>query len=75
MEVENVQIFVLMARFSEAETAQVSASILRDFSFELEVNEVKLCLDCINRERLNLGDFVCSCVELFHTSDADNYPV
>ncbi|MDY7064287.1 hypothetical protein PsexTeo8_06970 [Pseudomonas extremaustralis] len=75
MEVENVQIFVLMARFSEAETAQVSASTLLDFSFELEVNVIKLCLDCIYRERLNFGVFVFFCVELFHASHAGNYPV
>lgn len=60
---------------SEAEAAMASASSSTALSFELEVYEINLCLDCINRERLNLGDFVCSCVELFHTSDADNYSV
>lgn len=60
---------------SKAEAAKASASSSPSLSFELDVNEIKLCLDCINRERLNLVDFVCSCVELFHASDADNYPV
>lgn len=60
---------------SEAEAAQSSASSSPALSFELKVNEIKLCLDCINRERLNLGVFVFSSVELFHASQDDNYPV
>ena len=60
---------------SKAEAAQASATSSPVLSFELEVNEIKLCLDCINRECLNFGVFVFSCVELFYASHADNYPV
>ena len=44
-------------------------------SFELEVNEIKLCLDCTNRERLDFGVFVCSCIELFRIGHGENDPV
>lgn len=64
-----------MEGYSEAEAPSASTSLSTALSFELDVNEIKLCLDCINRERLNLGVFVCSCVELFHSSHADDYPV
>jgi hypothetical protein len=60
---------------SEAETAQPSASSSSALSFELEVNEIELCLDGSNRECLHFGVFVCSCIEILHTSHADNYPV
>jgi len=57
------------------DAAQASASSSSALSFELKVNEIKLCLDCNNRERLNFSVFVFSCVELFHSGHADNYPV
>jgi hypothetical protein len=50
---------------SKAEAAQASATSSPVLSFELEVNEIKLCLDCINRERFNPCVFVCTCVERF----------
>ena len=58
---------------SKAEASKASASSSPSLSFELDVNEIKLCLDCINRERLNLGVFVFSNVALFHASQDDNY--
>lgn len=44
-------------------------------SFELKLDEIKLCLDCFNRVRLDLSVFVCSCIELFNSVHDDNYPV
>lgn len=64
-----------MGESSEAEAASASASSSTALSLELEVNEIKFCLDCINRERLNFSFFDSSCVELFHSGHADNYPV
>lgn len=57
---------------SEAEAAQSSACSSHALSFELKVNETKLCIDCINRERLDFTAFVCSCIELFHISHYEN---
>lgn len=59
----------------EAEDAHASATSSSDLSSELKLNEIKFCLDCIKRERLNFSVSVCSCVELFRVSHADNYPV
>jgi len=64
-----------MEGYSEAEAPSASTSLSTALSFELDVNEIKLCLDCINRERLNLGVFVCPCAELFHARHARNYSV
>jgi len=61
--------------FREAEAAQTPASSSVALSFDLTVNEIKLCLDCINRERPNFSVNVCPCVELFHARHADNYPL
>jgi hypothetical protein len=58
---------------SEAEAARASASFSLSLSFELKVNEVKLCLDCINRERLGFRVFVFHCIELFHACYDGNY--
>lgn len=58
-----------------AEALRASAKISPFFSFELEVNEIKLRLDCINRERLDFSVFVCARIQLFHAGQDDNYPV
>lgn len=49
----------------EAEAAQSSASSSVALSFELKVNEIKLCLDCVNGKRIDYYVFFCSCTELF----------
>lgn len=60
--------------FGEAEVFGASAFVLPDLSFELKINEIKLCLDCIYRERLNVSVFGFSWVELFYACHSDNYP-
>lgn len=49
--------------------------LLSVLSFKLKSNEIKFCLDCINRERLNFSFFESFRVELFHSSHAENYSV
>ena len=63
----------LMEGSSEAEAFYASASSSLSLSFELDANEVNLCLDCINRERLDFSGFVCPYIELFHASFDGNY--
>lgn len=49
--------------------------LLSVLSFKLKINEIKFCLDRINRERLNFSFFDSFRVELFHSGRADNYSV
>lgn len=47
----------------KAEAAQSFASSSAVLSYEMKVNEIKLCFDCINRKRLNFSVFGFSAVE------------
>ena len=60
--------------FSDAEAFEASAPALPSFSFKLKVNEIKLCFDCFNRQRLDFTVFVVFLIGLLFLVQGDNYP-
>ncbi|ONH54227.1 hypothetical protein BLL36_11135 [Pseudomonas cedrina subsp. cedrina] len=55
---QNFEILTIRILSKKAEAAEASATSSAALSFELKDNEIKLCLDCFDRQSLDFTNFV-----------------